>query len=136
MKVNVGVNLNKELTDVMRSIKIPKTPKSHSNHHAKCHSSCDNTDKKDYTFEDAVNSVEDCLNSAKDNCIIKSCTLNKDISMNKKIASMIGIGTLAATVVGASIYSSIHNGKRKKKSHMFDISYGISKLTKITNKYM
>lgn len=140
MKGNVGVNLNKELMGVMRSIKIPKMTKSHSNHHSnhnsKSHCCCNDANKKDYTFRDTVNSMKDCFNSNKDNCIIKSCVVDKDMKMNKKVISMIGMGALAATVLGTSIYSSMHNGRKKKKSHIFDISSGLTKLAKMTHKYM
>ena len=131
MKGNVGVNLNKELMGVMRSIKIPKMTKSHSNNYSKSDCCCNDAGKKDYTFKDTVNSMKDCLNSNKDNCIIKSCVVDKDMKMNKKVVSMIGIGALAATVLGTSIYSSMHNDRRKKKSHMFDISSGLTKLAKV-----
>ncbi len=70
---------------------------------------------EDYSFFDSMEDLKDCANSNDEDCKIRSCLLNKEIQVNKKvlIASCIGA---AAGIIGVTCAMKKNEFKIKQKS--------------------
>ena len=70
-------------------------------------------DLEDYSFFDSMEDLKDCANSNDEDCKIRSCLLNKEIQVNKKvlIASCIGA---AAGIIGVTCAMKKMNSKSNK----------------------
>lgn len=58
----------------------------------------DYNDGKNYSFYDAMEDVEDCIESDNDNCRIRSCLLDKKIMVASCIGAVAGIIGITCTI--------------------------------------
>ncbi|MDV5106312.1 hypothetical protein R2R32_08440 [Clostridium perfringens] len=86
----IGINMDKEYKALRKKSKRFVPPSHYRDNYSMNNSKEDNLE--DYSFFDSMEDLKDCANSNDEDCKIRSCLLNKEIQVNKKvlIASCIG----------------------------------------------
>lgn len=126
MKPNAGVNLNKELTLIMKSMKIPKTNHKRYDKSACCHNETHCQDKN-INLKHVTDTLRDFIKT--DNKVNKkSCCSNKEKMKMNKIAIGASITALAVGAIGVTAFS-VHN--KNKKSYKYKVGNYFSKATKL-----
>lgn len=107
----IGVNMDKEYKALRKKSKRFVPPSHYRDNYSMDNSKEDNME--DYSFFDSMEDLKDCANSNDENCKIRSCLLNKEIQVNKKvlIASCIGA---AAGIIGVTCAMKKKNSKSSK----------------------
>ena len=89
----IGVNMDKEYKALRKKSKRFVPPSHYRDNYSMNNSKEDNME--DYSFFDSMEDLKDCANSNDENCKIRSCLLNKEIQVNKKVliasAGIIGV---------------------------------------------
>ena len=107
----IGINMDKEYKALRKKSKRFVPPSHYRDNYSMNNSKEDNLE--DYSFFDSMEDLKDCANSNDEDCKIRSCLLNKEIQVNKKvlIASCIGA---AAGIIGVTCAMKKMNSKSKK----------------------
>ncbi|ELC8418301.1 MAG: hypothetical protein E7D79_02235 [Clostridium perfringens] len=107
----IGINMDKEYKALRKKSKRFVPPSHYRDNYSLNNSKEDNVD--DYSFFDSMEDLKDCANSNDKDCKIKSCLLNKEIQVNKKvlIASCIGA---AAGIIGVTCAMKKMNSKSNR----------------------
>ena len=107
----IGVNMDKEYKALRKKSKRFVPPSHYRDNYSMDNSKEDNME--DYSFFDSMEDLKECSNSNDENCKIRSCLLNKEIQVNKKvlIASCIGA---AAGIIGVTCAMKKMNSKSNK----------------------
>ncbi len=107
----IGVNMDKEYKALRKKSKRFVPPSHYRDNYSMDNSKEHNME--DYSFFDSMEDLKDCANSNDENCKIRSCLLNKEIQVNKKvlIASCIGA---AAGIIGVTCAMKKMNSKSSK----------------------
>ncbi|HAT4117923.1 hypothetical protein [Clostridium perfringens] len=108
----IGINMDKEYKALRKKSKRFVPPSHYRDNYSMNSSNEDNIE--DYSFFDSMKDLNDCANSNDEDCKIKSCLLNKEIQVNKKvlIASCIGA---AAGIIGVTCAMKKMNSKSNRK---------------------
>ncbi len=107
----IGINMDKEYKALRKKSKRFVPPSHYRDNYSMNNYKED--DLEDYSFFDSVEDLKDCANSNDEDCKIRSCLLNKEIQVNKKvlIASCIGA---AAGIIGVTCAMKKMNSKSNK----------------------
>ena len=107
----IGINMDKEYKALRKKSKRFVPPSHYRDNYSMNNFKED--DLEDYSFFDSVEDLKDCANSNDEDCKIRSCLLNKEIQVNKKvlIASCIGA---AAGIIGVTCAMKKMNSKSNK----------------------
>lgn len=107
----IGINMDKEYKALRKKSKRFVPPSHYRDNYSMNNSKED--DLEDYSFFDSMEDLKDCANSNDEDCKIRSCLLNKEIQVNKKvlIASCIGA---AAGIIGVTCAMKKMNSKLNK----------------------
>ena len=121
----IGINKDKELKALRKKTKR-FVPPCHYRDSYKIHSYKEEP-SKDYSFFDTVEDIKSCSNSKKEGCKIKSCLLNKEIEVNKKVllTSLIG-----ATVGIIGVGCAIKKMNSKSSKNLLSMAPSLMKITK------
>ena len=95
----IGINMDKEYKALRKKSKR-FVPPSHYRDNYSMNNSKEDT-MEDYSFFDSMEDLKDCANSNDKDCKIKSCLLNKEIQVNKKVLIAYCIGA-AAGIIGVT----------------------------------
>ena len=107
----IGINMDKEYKALRKKSKRFVPPSHYRDNYSMNNSKED--DLEDYSFFDSMEDLKDCANSNDEDCKIRSCLLNKEIQVNKKvlIASCIGA---AAGIIGVTCEMKKMNSRSNK----------------------
>lgn len=125
MKSNAGVNLNKELTLIMKSMKMPKTKHKNCNKNTCCHDETYSQDKN-LNLKHVTDTIKDFIKT--DNKVDKKSCCNKQQMKMNKAAMGASITALAVGAIGIAALS-VHN--KNKKTYKYKLSSYFSKATKL-----
>lgn len=114
MYKGIGINMDKEYKSLRKRSKRFVPPSYYKD---TC--SCNNfenyeDDLKNYSFFDSIEDMKDCANSDDEDCAIRSCLLDKEIEVNKKVIVASCIGA-AAGIIGVTYAIKKMNSKPSKK---------------------
>ncbi|MDZ4993930.1 hypothetical protein GNF80_13270 [Clostridium perfringens] len=122
MYKGIGVNMDKEYRALRKRTKRFVPPSYYkdncpSNNYDYC--SCNDYDEyndniNDYSFFNAIEDMKDCVQSNDNSCKIKSCLLDKEIEINKKMLIISCIGA-AAGIIGMTCAIKKMNSKPQKR---------------------
>ncbi|MDU6980895.1 MAG: hypothetical protein E6361_06030 [Clostridium perfringens] len=107
----IGINMDKEYKALRKKSKRFVPPSHYRDNYSMNNSK--EYDLEDYSFFDSMEDLNDCANSNDEDCKIRSCLLNKEIQVNKKvlIASCIGA---AEGIIGVTCAMKKMNSKSNK----------------------
>lgn len=122
MYKGIGVNMDKEYKALRKRAKRFVPPsyykdnyQSNNNEYCSCHDyDEDNDNLKDYSFFDAMEDMKDCVQSNDNSCRIRSCLLDKEVEINKKMIIVSCIGA-AAGIIGMTYAIKKMNSKPQKR---------------------
>ena len=101
----IGVNMDKEYKALRKKSKRFVPPSHYRDNYSMNNSKEDNME--DYSFFDSMEDLKDCANSNDENCKIRSCLLNKEIQVNKKVL-------IASGIIGVTCAMKKMNSKSSK----------------------
>ncbi|EGT3616553.1 hypothetical protein FHH43_09965 [Clostridium perfringens] len=104
MYKGIGINMDKEYKALRKRSKRFVPPSYYKDSYPINNNDYSNYEDyednlKGYSFFDAVEDMKDCANSHDDNCTIRSCLLDKEVEVNKKVVIASCIGA-AAGIIG------------------------------------
>lgn len=107
----IGINMDKEYKALRKKSKRFVPPSHYRDNYSM--NNYQEDDLEDYSFFDSMEDLKDCANSNDEDCKIRSCLLNKEIQVNKKvlIASCIGA---AAGIIGVTCAMKKMNSRSNK----------------------
>lgn len=107
----IGINMDKEYKALRKKSKRFVPPSHYRDNYSI--NNCKEDDLEDYSFFDSVEDLKDCANSNDENCKIRSCLLNKEIQVNKKVLIASCIGATAG-IIGVTCAMKKMNSKSNK----------------------
>lgn len=119
MYKGIGVNMDKEYRALRKRTKRFVPPSyykdscpSNNYDYRSCNEYSDNIN--DYSFFDAMEDMKDYVQSNDNNCRVKSCLLDKEVEINKKMVIVSCIGA-AAGIIGMTCAIKKMNSKPQKR---------------------
>lgn len=107
----IGINMDKEYKALRKKSKRFVPPSHYRDNYSI--NNCKEDDLEDYSFFDSVEDLKDCANSNDEDCKIRSCLLNKEIQVNKKVLIASCIGATAG-IIGVTCAMKKMNSKSNK----------------------
>ena len=107
----IGINMDKEYKALRKKSKRFVPPSHYRDNYSTNNSKED--DLEDYSFFDSMEDLKDCANSNDEDCKIRSCLLNKEIQVNKKVLIASCIGAVAG-IIGVTCAMKKMNSKSNK----------------------
>ncbi|ELC8452644.1 hypothetical protein [Clostridium perfringens] len=107
----IGINMDKEYKALRKKSKRFVPPSHYRDNYSMNNYKED--DLEDYSFFDSMEDLKDCANSNDEDCKIRSCLLNKEIQVNKKVLIASCIGAVAG-IIGVTCAMKKMNSKSNK----------------------
>lgn len=106
MYKGIGVNMNKQYKNLRKKNKHFVHPSSYKNNFSNMRNEyydsndydCKSNNTGNYSFYDSIEDMEDCMNSDDPNCKVRSCLLDREIEVNKKVILASCIGAIAGVI--------------------------------------
>ncbi|WP_415334374.1 hypothetical protein [Clostridium perfringens] len=107
----IGINMDKEYKALRKKSKRFVPPSHYRDNYSMNNYKED--DLENYSFFDSMEDLKDCANSNDEDCKIRSCLLNKEIQVNKKVLIASCIGAVAG-IIGVTCAMKKMNSKSNK----------------------
>lgn len=100
MYKGIGVNMNKEYKNLRKKSRrfVPPSYYKDNCYNIKDDNYDDYHNTENYSFYDSMEDMEDCMDSNNPNCKIRSCLLDKELDVNKKVIMASCVGLVAGVI--------------------------------------